>query len=168
MKVVKKSVSKNLELKDFFVKELDGDLYSKFDVVNSFKSEGNSVTVAVDLQDDYICVVIDVFNERYGINGGVRLYEIPLFETKNEKIRVVFPYTQIGLSIIECLEGHNIKFEQLGNGVISDWLMSDDENVMAKLWFSNDFKYMSISRKFMNNEKEEIVSKEELLDRLGL
>lgn len=166
MKVVKRNVSKVNVLRDFFVKQLSVEP-TMMDIVKEGKSEDGTIfRVNCEIINDVINIVISSWNEKTGVDLGIREYVINLFPNEN-KVKVRLPHETVGLAIIEALENEGIGCIEFGSGYSCDWIMNDDETKMSKIWFSNDFKYFSITTKDIE-PKEETVSKEDLLDRLGL
>lgn len=165
MKVVKRNIVKVNNLRDYFVKELSAEP-TMTDVVKEQTIDGNLFRVSCDVINDGIDVVVSVWNEQAGVDLGIREYFISLFND-NEKERIKLPNDTVGLAILECLTNYGVGFTELGNGYISEWIMNDNDTIMTKLWFSNDFTYISISHKQLE-PIEKTVSKESLLDSLGL
>ncbi len=164
MKVVKRNVSKVNNLRDFFVRELSSEPMSS-DIVKESIVDGNRFRVFCDLYDDNLKVVISVWNEQAGVDLGIREYSIPLFP--NEKLKIKLPNEIVGLAIVELLETYNVSLQPFANGYSSEWMINDTETTMSKIWFSEDFKYFSITTKEIEPTVETI-TKEELLDKLGL
>jgi len=165
MKVVKRNVVKVNNLKDYFVKELTTEP-TMVDVVKEQTIDGNLFRIYCDVVNDGIDLVVSVWNEQTGVDLGIREYFIPLFNDI-EKERIKLPNDAIGLAILECLNNYGVSFNQLGDGYISEWIMNDNETQMTKLWFSNDFTYISLTHKQLE-PIEQTISKETLLDSLGL
>jgi len=165
MKVLKRNLVKVNNLKDYFVKDLTVEP-SSLDVVKEQTVNGNLFRVGCEVLDDSIEIVVNVWNENAGVDLGIREYNIPLFR-ELDKERIKLTNNTVGLAIIEALNNVSVGFTQLGSGYISDWISNEDETVLVKLWFSESFDYMTISRKTIE-PVEQTVSKEELLDRLGL
>jgi hypothetical protein len=162
MKVVKKPVSKSYSLSDFFVGEKQTEP-NIADVTKQYTDKETSLrtTAWFDLQQDSIYITCSFFNEKVGADLGIKSYRIDLFD-REEKMQIKLPQPIIGYGIIELLESYEVGFGNLGEGLISESLVSDDELITTKIWFSTDGTYMSISRKI----QEEVVS-EDLLAKLG-
>ncbi len=164
MKVVKRNVSKVNNLRDFFVRELNSEPMSS-DIVKESIVNGNRFRVFCHLYDDNLKVVVSVWNEQAGIDLGIREYSILLFS--DEKLKIKLPNESVGLAIVELLESYNVSLEPFGSGYSTEWMINDTETTMSKIWFSEDFKYFSITTKEIE-PIEETISKEVLLDKLGL
>ena len=165
MKVVKKSIVKVNSLRDYFVKNLSSLSENRFSVTKDYVVDGNNWTVGGAIEGDYFVCGVAVFNEQAGVDLGIRLYEINLFDDEpKSRIRLPEPVCNI---LIETLETYECGVSPLGSGVITDSILNDDESVAIKIWIGGDLNYISISRKDMNPTEEDI-GEEYLLDKLGL
>jgi hypothetical protein len=162
MKVVKKPLSKSYSLSDFFVGEKSTEPNIS-DVTKQYTDKETSLrtTAWFELQQDSIYVTCSFFNEKVGADLGIKSYRIDLFD-REEKIQIRLPQSIIGYGIMELLESYEVGFHNLGDGFISEPMVSDDNLITTRLWIATDGTFLSISRKI----EEEVVS-EDLLAKLG-
>ena len=166
MRVVKNNRARVNELRDFFVKELSSEP-SVMDVVKEARTDdGTVVRVNCEIVDEMIDIVVSAWNDKHGVDLGIREYVIDLFPN-TDKVAIKLPNETIGLAIVESLVNNGITFTEFGNGYSFDWIINDNETKTSKIWFSNNFKYFSITTKILQ-QQEPTISSEYLLDKLGL